>query len=72
MVEILMDRKYCVRHLNERFRNIFSGTSSTTNEPNFKTVCNCIHELLNVFGDPAQRVHTIMHAQRQLPASLLL
>ena len=27
--------------------------------PNFKIVCDCIHELLNVFEDPAQRVHTI-------------
>ena len=42
-----------------RFQNIFSGSSSTTNEPNFKIVCNCIHELLNVFEDPAQSVHTI-------------
>ena len=27
---------------------------------NFKIVCNSIHELLNVFEDPAQRVHTIV------------
>ena len=32
---------------------------STTNEPNFKTLCNYIHVLLNVFEDSAQRVHTI-------------
>ena len=42
-----------------RFWNIFSGSSSTTNEPNFKIVCNCIHELLNVFEGSAQREHTI-------------
>ena len=47
MVKILIGRKYYVRHLNEKkFRNIFSGSSSTTNEPNFKIVCNCFHELL--------------------------
>ena len=33
--------------------------TGTTNEPNFKIVCNCIHELLNVFEDSAQREHTI-------------
>jgi len=26
--------------------------------PNFKYLCNFIHELLNVFEDPDQRVHT--------------
>ena len=35
-------------------------SSSVTNEPNFKDVCNSIHELLNVFKDPAQSVHTIV------------
>ena len=49
MVEILIDRKYCVRHLNKKILNIFSGSSSVTNEPYFKITCNCIHELLNVF-----------------------
>ena len=28
------------------------------NEPNFKIMCNCIHELLNVFEDPAHCIHT--------------
>ena len=57
IVIILIGRKYYIRHLNKK---IFSGSSSTTNEPNFKIVCNCIiHELLNVFEDPAQRVHAI-------------
>ena len=56
IVKILIDRKYYVKHLN---KNIFSGSSSTTNEPNFKIVCNCIHELLNVLEDSAQREHTI-------------
>ena len=27
--------------------------------PNFKIVCNCIHELLSVFEDSAQCVHAI-------------
>ena len=43
--EILIGHEYYVKHLN---KNIFSGSSSTTNELNFKIVCNCIHELLNV------------------------
>ena len=50
MVKILIGCKYCVRHLNEK---IFSGSSSAANEPNFKIMCCCIHELLNVFEDPA-------------------
>jgi len=37
----------------------FSGSRSTTNEPKFKILCNCIHELLNVFEDSAQHIHTI-------------
>ena len=52
----LIGRKYYVRRLN---KNILCGSSSATNEPNFKIVCNCIHELLNVFEDPAQRILTI-------------
>ena len=43
----------------KRFWNIFSRSSSAANEPNFKIICNCIHELLNVFEDPAQCVHII-------------
>ena len=47
--------------LSEAFeQKFFSGSRSTTNEPNFKILCNCIHELLNVFEDSAQRVHTIV------------
>ena len=38
---------------------MFSGSSSTTNEPNFKIMCNCIHELLNFFEDSAQRERTL-------------
>ena len=52
-MKILIGPKYYVKHLNKK---IFSGS---TNEPNFKIVCNCIHELLNVFEDSAQREHTI-------------
>ena len=54
--ENLIGRKYCVRDLNEK---IFSRLSSATNEPNFKIICNSIHKLLNVYGDPAQCVHTM-------------
>ena len=36
------------------------GASSTTNSPIFKIVCNCIHELLNVFEDSTQLEHTIV------------
>ena len=61
IVKILIGCKYYVKHLNKRFWNIFSGSSSTTNEPNFKIMCNCIHELLNVFEDSAQRERTIAH-----------
>ena len=60
MVKILIDHKYYVRHLNEKILKYFSGPSSTTNESTFKIMCNCIHELLNVFEDPAQCVHTIV------------
>ena len=49
IVKILIGRKYYVKHLNKKILKFFSGSSSTTNEPNFKIVCNCIHELLNVF-----------------------
>ena len=45
--------------MNKKILKYFSVSSSTTNEPNFKIVCNCIHELLNVFEDSAQREHTI-------------
>ena len=59
IVKNLIGRKYYVRHLNKK---IFSGSSSTTNEPNFKIVCNCIHELLNVFEDSAPHIHTIANS----------
>ena len=52
-----------------RFWNIFSGSSSTTNEPNFKIVCNCIIHEFNVFEDSAQREHTIAMHQLQIWAS---
>ena len=55
IVKTLIGCKYYVREGTKR--NIFSGSSSITNEPNFKIVCNCIHELLNVFEDSAQREH---------------
>ena len=61
IVKILIGRKYYVKHLNKKILKYFSGSSSTTNEPNFKIMCNCIiHELLNVFEDSAQREHTIV------------
>ena len=37
-----------------------AGQAVLQNEPNFRIVCNCIHELLNVFEDSAQREHTII------------
>ena len=49
-------RKCIVKYLNKK---IFSRSSCTTNEPNFKIVCNCIHELLNFFEDSAQHEHAI-------------
>ena len=55
MVKIFIGHKYCVGHLNE---NIFSRSNSVTNEPNFKIVCNFIHELINVFEDSAQHLRT--------------
>ena len=57
MEKMLIGRKYCVKHLTIK---IFNGSSSTTNEPNFKIMCNYIHELLNIFEDPAQCVHAIV------------
>ena len=38
---------------------IFSRLKITISVSNFKHLCNSIHELLNVFEDPAQRVYTI-------------
>jgi len=46
--------------------NIFSELRSTINEPNFKIICNCINELLNVFEDSAQRIHTIRPEWNQM------
>ena len=59
MVKILIGHKYCVGHLNKNILSIFSRSSSTINEPNFKIVYNCVHELLNVFENPPQSIHTI-------------
>ena len=59
MVKILLGHKYYVIHLNKKILKYFSRSSSATNEPNFKIVYYCIRELLNVFEDPAQRIHTI-------------
>ena len=53
MVNILISSKYCVGYLNEIVLKHFSRSSSYTNEPNFKIVCNSIHELFNVFEDSA-------------------
>ena len=55
-MKILIGRKYYVKHLNKKISKYFS---STTNEPNFKIMCNFIHELLNVFEDSTQRERTI-------------
>ena len=63
IVKILIGHKYYVKHLNNKILKYFSGSSSTTNDPNFKIMCNCIHELLNVFEDSAQREQTIVGVQ---------
>ena len=47
----------CVKHLNKK---ILKHSVDTTNELNFRIVCNCIHELLNIFEDSAQHIHTIV------------
>ena len=60
IVKVLIGHKYYVKHLNKKILKYFSRTSSTTKEPNFKILYNCIHELLNVFEDSAQREHTII------------
>ena len=60
IVKFLIGHKYYVKHLNKKILKYFSGSSSTTNEPNFKIVCNYILELLNVFEDSAQREHTVV------------
>ena len=51
LVEILIDCKNCVRHLNKKILIHFGGSSSATNESNFKILCNSIYALLNVFED---------------------
>ena len=65
MVEILIDRKYCVEHLNEKILKYFQWVKQYFNSPNFKILCNSnyICELLNVFEDPleGQQVQTIIH-----------
>ena len=48
MVNILIDHKYRVGDLIEKTLKFFSGLSSTTNEPNFKNMCNSFLESLNV------------------------
>ena len=55
-------RKYCWTFNFKNFEILLVGQvvlQMTTNELNFKVTCNCIHELLNVFDNPAQRVYTI-------------
>ena len=59
-VKILIGRKCYVRLLNKKILKYFSGSSSTTSVPNFMIMCNCIYQLLNVFEDSAQRLHTIV------------
>ena len=41
---------------------------------NFKIVCNCIHELLNVFEDSAQCIHTVLYPKSHFysPKELML
>ena len=60
MRKSLIGCKCCAEHLNEKILKHFSGSRSTTNELNFKILCYRIHELLNVFEESAQCVHTIL------------
>ena len=55
MVKILIGCKYC-QTFKQKY---FSGSSSTTNEPNLNIVCNCIDELY-VLKDLAQCIHTVV------------
>ena len=56
MRKTFSDNNQTVKKFNS---NVFSRSKSTTSVPVFKYLCNSIPELLNVFEDPAQRVHTI-------------
>ena len=47
---------YTIKHSNTIIQCIFSWSSSTTSEPNFKHLCNFIPELSKAFEDPAQCV----------------
>jgi len=58
MGKSLIGSRCCVKHLNKKILNVFGGSRSTTNEPNFKILNDCIHELLNVFEESAQCIHT--------------
>ena len=62
MVKTLIGQKYCIRHLNKR---TFSAGQAVPqmSQISFKIVCNCIRELLNVFEDPAQHVHSKRNAE---------
>ena len=66
--ENLIGHKYYARHLNKKILKYFSGSSSTTNELD-KIMCNSIHELFNVFENPARHVyilHIVCHAAQNI------
>ena len=60
MVEILIDCKQCVRHLNRMKVEIFLVGQAVLQMNQISRLCviTSIYELLNVFEDPAQCVHT--------------
>ena len=62
----------CQTFERKDFEIFFGGSSSTTSVPNFKIMCNCIHELINVFEDSAQHVHTINDTVGELEPSHLV
>ena len=41
-------------------------------EPHFKIVCNCNHELLNVFEDPAQHIHIIIYHPSVISGEIIM
>ena len=60
MVKILIGCKYCQTFEQKDFEIFLVGQAVLQVRQIFKIVCNSIHELLNIFEDPAQHIHTIV------------
>ena len=56
MVKILIGCKYYVRHLNKKDFEIFLAGQAALQMSQISR--SCVHELLNVFEDSAQHIHT--------------